>query len=305
MEKRADRQLVEEVIKRVESAPLSVVLDSGYIQPFLERRKVLFSGTGATERPDIFVSKLYEGRVGVIVDGSPFAVTVPRLFTENFNMLDDYIEKPLFAGFLRILRYIAFFISIMLPGFYVALADHHPELIPNALLINLAAALSSTPYALLTECVMLDLFYEIMREAGLRLPTNVGHAVSIVGGIVIGDIVVSTGLAGAPTLVVIALSSICGYIISDLYNTTSVLRLVFIAAGGLYGLFGMTAVSIFCCLRLCSMNDYKVPFTAPVSPFFAKGMRDTFIRAGWHRLTRSQFRVQELYDYDKRGDKNG
>ena len=186
MDSVSDRKLENEVVERLEKMPLSLVLESGFVQPFLENRHPLFSEVGATERPDVFVSKLYEGRIGIIIDGSPFALYVPKLFSENFIMLDDYVEKPVFALFIRLVRYTAFLVSILLPGFYAALANFHPELIPDALLRNLAAAESLTPYSVLTECVILDVFYEIMREAGLRLPSNVGHAVSIVGGIVIG-----------------------------------------------------------------------------------------------------------------------
>ncbi|MBQ9483540.1 MAG: spore germination protein [Ruminiclostridium sp.] len=278
------RKLADKVIKRLESLPLSLVLESGFIQPFLENKHPMFSEVGASERPDVFVSKLYEGRVGVIIDGSPFALYVPKLFTENFIMLDDYVEKPLFALFIRLIRWLAFFVSILLPGFYAALANFHPELIPDALLRNLAAAESLTPYSVLTECVILDIFYEIMREAGLRLPSNVGHAVSIVGGIVIGDIVVSAGLVGAPMLLAIAIASISGYIVSDIANQVSFMRFALILAGGLFGLFGLTVTSFAFCLGICSAGSWGIPFTSPLAPFSPKSMRDTFVRRSWRKL---------------------
>ena len=133
-----------------------------------------------------------------------------------------------------------------------------------------------------------------MREAGLRMPTDVGHAVSIVGGIVIGDIVVSAGLVGAPILLVIAVSSIAGYIVTDLYNTIILTRFAFILAGGLFGLFGITIATVLLLLKLCSMNSYGVPVTAPISPFSLKGMRDTFIRLGWERLAKSDMKIQDM-----------
>ena len=280
-------KLAENVIKRLENVPVSLVLESGFIQPFLEDKHPMFSEVGASERPDVFVSKLYEGRVGIIIDGSPFALYVPKLFTENFIMLDDYVEKPMFSLFIRLIRWIAFFVSILLPGFYTALANFHPELIPDALLRNLAAAESLTPYSVLTECVILDIFYEIMREAGLRLPSNVGHAVSIVGGIVIGDIVVSAGLVGAPMLLAIAIASISGYIVSDISNQVSFMRFALILAGGLSGLFGLTVISFVFCLSICSAGSWGIPFTSPLAPFSLKSMRDTFIRRSWRELART------------------
>jgi spore germination protein KA len=288
MDGRTDRKLLKAVTDRLERLPLSLVLESGFVQPFLEEKHPLFSGVGATERPDTFVSKLYEGRIGIIIDGSPFALYVPKLFSENFIMLDDYVEKPVFAFFIRLIRYAAFFIAILLPGFYTALANFHPELIPDPLLRNLAAAEALTPYSVLTECVILDIFYEIMREAGLRLPSNVGHAVSIVGGIVIGDIVVSAGLVGAPMLLTVAIASISGYIISDLNNQISLLRFGFILLGGMFGLFGLTTGSFVLLVSVCSLETCGVPFTAPLSPFSFAGMRDTLFRADWHELGKTE-----------------
>lgn len=293
-----DKRLYDAVISRLEKLPLSLVLESGYIQPFLENGDPLFSDVGATERPDVFVSKLYEGRIGIIVDGSPFALTVPKLFTENFIMLDDYVEKPLFATFIRIIRYIAFLVSILLPGFYAALANFHPELIPDALLRNLAAAEALTPYSVLTECIILDIFYEIMREAGLRLPSNVGHAVSIVGGIVIGDIVVSAGLVGAPMLLTVAIASISGYIVSDLNNAIAVIRFVMILAGGLFGLLGIAAVCLLLCVGICSLDTFGAPFMMPLAPFSARGMRDTFLRRSWKHLTKTELKIHEMNGAD-------
>ncbi len=293
MNDRTNRKLLRSVTKKLETLPLSLILESGYVQPFLEKKSLMFSEVGATERPDVFVSKLYEGRIGIIIDGSPFALFVPKLFTENFITLDDYVEKPVFALFIRAVRYIAFLISILLPGFYAALANFHPELIPDSLLRNLAASESLTPYSILTECIILDVFYEIMREAGLRLPSNVGHAVSIVGGIVIGDIVVSAGLVGAPMLLVIAIASISGYIVADLNNQISVMRFFVIVMGGLFGIFGITIITLFFCLGICSLDSYGVPYTSPLSPLSLKGMRDTFSRDSWHRLSRTD---PEIYN---------
>ncbi len=298
----ADKALTDKVIRQLETLPLSLILESGYIQPFLEKKHPLFSAVGATERPDVFVSKLYEGRVGILVDGSPFALYLPKLFAENFMMLDDYTEKPLLALFVRLIRWAAFLIAIFLPGFYAALANFHPELIPDALLRNLAAAESLTPYSILTECVILDIFYEIMREAGLRLPSNVGHAVSIVGGIVIGDIVVSAGLVGAPMLLAVAIASISGYIVSDIGEQVSFLRFGFILAGGLFGLFGLTVAAFMLCVSVCSLDSYGVPFTSPLSPFSRKSMRDLLTRSGWIALSRSEPDIYDMNGVDRQRD---
>lgn len=299
IENKVSRELLGDIERRLENLPLSAILEGGYIQPFLEEKgSLIFDEAGITERPDTLAAKLYEGRVGILVDGTPFALIIPRLFTENFQTLDDYTQKPIYATIMRALRYLAFAASVLLPGFYVAIANFHPELIPNSLLLNLAASIQITPYNLLTECLMIHIFYEIMREAGLRMPSNLGHAVSIVGGIVIGDIVVSAGLIGAPLVLIVAVSSIASFIVPDLYNSIVVMRFAFIIAGGMWGLFGITILGMLFLLKICSMSPYGVPYTSPVSPFSLRGMRDTLIRAGWRTLSKNDVKIQDLNGSD-------
>jgi len=299
IESKVSRELLGDIERRLENLPLSAILEGGYIQPFLEEKgSLIFDEAGITERPDTLAAKLYEGRVGILVDGTPFALIIPRLFTENFQTLDDYTQKPVYVTIMRALRYLAFAASVLLPGFYVAIANFHPELIPNSLLLNLAASIQITPYNLLTECLMIHIFYEIMREAGLRMPSNLGHAVSIVGGIVIGDIVVSAGLIGAPLVLIVAVSSIASFIVPDLYNSIVVMRFAFIIAGGMWGLFGITILGMLFLLKICSMSPYGVPYTSPVSPFSLRGMRDTLIRAGWRTLAKNDVKIQDLNGSD-------
>lgn len=299
IESKVSRELLGDIERRLENLPLSAILEGGYIQPFLEEKgSLIFDEAGITERPDTLAAKLFEGRVGILVDGTPFALIIPRLFTENFQTLDDYTQKPVYVTIMRTLRYLAFAASVLLPGFYVAIANFHPELIPNSLLLNLAASIQITPYNLLTECLLIHIFYEIMREAGLRMPSNLGHAVSIVGGIVIGDIVVSAGLIGAPLVLIVAVSSIASFIVPDLYNSIVVMRFAFIIAGGMWGLFGITILGMLFLLKICSMSPYGVPYTSPVSPFSLRGMRDTLIRTGWRTLAKKDVKIQDLNGSD-------
>ena len=291
----ADKNLVKSVEKRLKNLPLNTILECGYIQPFMENPgNQIFSEVGVTERPDVFTSKLHEGKVGVLVDGTPFALFVPKLFMENFNVVDDYTGRPLFTALVRVIRYMAIIIATVTPGFYVALANFNPELFPEALLLNLVTSIQDTPYPLLAECIIIHVFYEIMREAGLRIPANIGHAVSIIGGLVIGDIVVSAGLVGAPMVLVVAVSAITSFVVPDLYDSIAVLRFGFIFAGGLWGLFGITVLSSLITLKLCSQESYGIPHTAPLSPFSPKAMRDFIIRRGWRKLSEKDYRVQDL-----------
>lgn len=291
----ADKRLVKEVEKRLKEIPLNTILEGGFIQPFLENPgSQLFSEVGATERPDVFTAKLHEGKVGVLVDGTPFALFVPKLFMENFSVIDDYTGRPVFAAFIRVIRYLAIIFATVVSGFYVALANFNPELFPEALLLNLATSIQDTPYPLLPECLLIHVFYEIMREAGLRIPTNIGHAVSIVGGLVIGDIVVSAGLVGAPMVLMVAMSAITSFVVPDLYDSIAVLRFAYIIVGGIWGLFGITILSAIIAIKLCSQENYGVPHTAPLSPFSPKALRDFIIRRGWRKMSEKDYRVQDL-----------
>ena len=291
----ADKKLVKAVEEKLKSIPLNTILEGGYIQPFLEKPgDDLISEVGVTERPDVFTSKLHEGKIGILVDGTPFALYLPKLFMENFTVVDDYTGRPLFAAVIRLIRYIAVIIATTTSGFYLALADHNPELFPEALLLNLATSIQETPYPLLAECLIIHIFYETMREAGLRIPTNIGHAVSIVGGLVIGEIVVSAGLVGAPMVLIVAVSAITGFVVPDIYDSIAVLRFAYIIAGGIWGLLGITVLSAIVVIILCSQENYGVPQTAPLSPFSLKAMRDFLIRRSWRNLAKRDYRVQEL-----------
>lgn len=291
----ADKKLVKAVEEKLKAVPLNTILEGGYIQPFLEKPgDSMFSEIGVTERPDVFTAKLHEGKIGILVDGTPFALFLPKLFMENFMVVDDYTGRPVFAAVIRLIRYIAMIIATATSGFYIALANFNPELFPEPLLLNLATSIQETPYPLLAECLIIHIFYETMREAGLRIPTNIGHAVSIVGGLVIGDIVVSAGLVGAPMVLIVAVSAITGFVVPDIYDSVAVLRFAYIIAGGIWGLLGITVLSAIIVIILCSQENYGVPHTAPLSPFSPKAMRDFLVRRSWRKLARKDYRVQDL-----------
>ncbi len=288
-------KLVADVKKRLKHIKLNTILESGYIQPFLEGKgNEFFSECGICERPDVLAAKLYEGRVGILVDGTPIALVVPTLFIESFQTLDDYTQKPYYAVFLRIVRMAAFIITLFLPGAYVAIASFSPELLPSALLLNLAAAEQAAPFSLLTECLMIHFMYEILREAGIRLPKPIGSALGVVGGLVIGDITVSTGLVGAPMVLIVALSGLCSFVVPSMYERVVVLRFVFIFAGGLFGLFGLALAGGAMLLMMCRLNTYGVPYMAPISPFTAKASRDMLVRSSWRRMESGDVDISNL-----------
>lgn len=289
------QELLREIRRRLQEIKLDVVLDTGYLQPFLEGKALsLFSEVGVTERPDTLVAKILEGRVAIMLDGTPYVLIVPYLFSENFQSFDDYAHRPYFATFIRLLKYSSFLFTIYLPGLYVALATFHPEALPHALLFNIASAEETTPFPLMLSALIIHFIYEIMREAGLRLPRPVGHAVGIVGALVIGDAAVTAGLIGSPMVMVVALTAISSFVVPSLYEPVAVLRFLFIVIGGLTGLYGMTIASAVLLCNACRLNNFGVPFTSPISPFSPKAMRDVFVRSSWKVLQKSTHTVQKL-----------
>lgn len=271
LESAVDMRLVADVESRILSAPIDEVCDYGEIAAFLDSGiKSYFTAVGNTERPDTLCSKLSEGRVAVLVDGSPYAMYVPYLFTDSFSTVDDYNNRPFYATFNRLLKYFSFVISVILPGFYVAVGTYHQELLPPSLMYTVAAAEASTPFSLMQEAVMVLILYEIMREAGLRLPKAIGHAVSIIGALVIGDAVVNAGLVGTPMLVVVAVTAIASYVIYPLYESISVLRIIFILLGGFTGIYGVMLGVCTLCVNITSLNPYGVPYSSPISPLSKK-----------------------------------
>lgn len=288
--------ILKELKKRIKKIDLQTVLAAGYIAPYLEESGHLsiFSSVGLSERPDTVCAKISEGRIAVIVDGTPNVIIVPYLFVEYFQTMDDYLIRPYFATLLRWIKYIAFLVGMILPGLYVAIGTFNPELFPEELITKVAKSVSTTPLPLLLETIIIYFLYEIMREAGLRLPKPLGHAVSIVGALVIGDTAVSAGLVAAPTLMFVALAAISSYAIPSLYEPIAFLRLLFILAGGIIGIWGIMLLFVAVLINICSKNNFGIPFFSPVAPFSLSGMRDVAVRSGWKSLAKGNNTIQSM-----------
>lgn len=297
MKDRVPSELLKQIHKSLDNIKLESILSTGYIKPFVENKKFeLFSSVGTTERPDVLCSKLIEGRVALLIDGIPFAIVIPKLFCENFQTLDDYAFKPYYSTFIRWIKYLAFLISILLPALYTAIVVFHPELLNSTLLMLLVDSEEKAPLSILTETVFVLLMYEIIREAGIRLPKPVGGAVSIVSGLIIGDSAVDSGLISTPLLTITALSVISGFVIPELNDTITILRFLFLLAGGILGLFGISLLACAVLVNICSTEDYGFPYTAPLSPFRMSGMDDTAIRANITKMQSRNFTVEEYHE---------
>ncbi|MDD3429921.1 MAG: spore germination protein [Oscillospiraceae bacterium] len=287
--------LLKQVKQQLSKIKLQMLFDTGYLAPFLDRHPLsLFTVGGYTERPETVAAKLCEGKIAIMVNGSPFALIVPTFFSENFQSMDDYSQRPYFATFIRLLKYAAFLIAILLPGIFVAIANFTPELFPAQMLYKVAAAEQATPMPLFVEALFVNFLLEIVREAGLRLPKPIGHSVSLVSALIIGDAAIKAGLLGTPIIVVAALTSITSYVIPSLYEPIIILRVLFILAGGIIGPIGIVALGLFLILNICSIESFGVPYTAPLTPYNSSVFKDGLVRASWKKLSKKRFTIQDL-----------
>ncbi len=290
----ASPAILAQVKQRLAACDLQTVLGAGYLSGFLDRGR-LFRGVGMTERPDVVCGKIEEGRIAILVEGTPSALLVPFLFVENFQTLDDYLARPFYGTFLRWLKYAAFFLSAFLPGLYVAIVTHHPEMLPEALLLKIAESESQTPFPIMAETLLLYFLYEVLREAGLRAPRSLSATVSIVGGLVVGDTAVAAGLVGAPSLLVVALTAIAGYAVPRLYEPLALLRLGFLLAGNFLGVWGVVIGLTVLLMDLCGTSSFGVPLLSPIAPFRGElAARGVLARPDWRRLARRRATVQTM-----------
>lgn len=297
MKDRVPKALTEKIRRSLEGIELEAILTTGYIRPFVENGSFeLFSSTGTTERPDVLCSKLIEGRAAILVDGIPYAIIIPRLFCESFQTLDDYAYKPYYATFIRWLKYAAFLTAVLLPAFYAAIVMYHPELLNSTLFMLLVEAEKKAPLSIVTESLFALLMYEMIREAGVRLPKPTGGAVSIISGLIIGDAAVNSGLVSTPLLTMTALAVLGGLVVPELEPQITVLRLAFLIAGGALGLFGISLLACAVLVNICATEDYGFPYTAPISPFKGRGMGDTAFRSGIKKLQSRGFTVEEYHE---------
>lgn len=271
----ADKGLVESLVKKISEVKIDALLDSSYVSKFLgEHKASLFKQIGNTEKPDILAAKILEGRVAVLVDGSPIALTVPYLLIEDFQSPSDYYNSSYSATVARILRLFAVFISVFLPAFYVSAQLFHLQFIPLSFLLTIVNSIKGIPLSPSFEMFFTLLIFEILNEASVRMPKYVGMVVSIVGGLVLGETAVNAGIISAPALMIIALSGICLYTVPELEQTFSLLRLLFLIIGGSFGAFGLIIASAMLLTYLVSFENYTTPLLAPFSPLIRKDLKD-------------------------------
>ncbi len=271
----ADQTIVEKITQQLQAIDTDAILDSSYLARYLDTNKtILFRRVGITEKPDIAVAKMIEGRVAIVVDGSPMVLTLPYLFVEDMQSPGDYYENSSITVFGRILRFVSVLASVLLPSLYVCLQVYNYQIIPLKFLITIMNASEAIPFSPLAEMLLVLIIFDILREANLRMPSAVGISLSLVGAIVLGDAAVKAGLLGAPAVMIGALSGIGLFTLPDNTLVMSLMRLIVTFLGGVMGLLGVTLATIVTLLYLASLQNNKTPFLAPFAPNIPNDRQD-------------------------------
>ena len=274
----AEEKVIEEVKSRIKEINTDGILDSSYVARYIEERKYsIFNEVGSVEKPDVLTGKLLEGRVGVLVDGSPIVLTVPLVFLEQFQSAEDYYVKSFRATFTRLVRIFAFFLAILLPAGYVALQEFQYQIFPLKVLASLMNTIFGVPLPPTLEMIFVLLIFEILNEAAIRMPKHIGTSLSVVGAIVLGEAAVSAGLLSTPTILVVALSSIGMYTVPDEADSSSILRMSFVIVSGVLGLYGLVISCVALVAYLVSIKGFGTSYLAPFSPSLPADIKDTFI----------------------------
>jgi spore germination protein KA len=273
--------LIKEVHKRLDQINVDSILESGYIEELIQDETFTpFPTVFNTERPDAVASSLLEGRVAIMVDGTPFVLIVPALFVHFFQSSEDYYQRTDISIAIRMLRYIAFFLALLTPSFYIAITTYHQEMLPPALLVSLAAQREGVPFPAIVEAFLMEFTFEVLREAGIRMPRVVGPAISIVGALVLGEAAVEAGIVSSSMVIVVALTAISSFV-SPAFNisiTVRLLRFGFMILAGTFGLFGIILGLITLILHVTSLRSFGIPYTAPFAPFIWQDQKDAILR---------------------------
>ncbi|WP_088068954.1 spore germination protein [Gottfriedia luciferensis] len=303
----AKNETVQNVKNKLQSISIDGVLESGYIESFIQDKKFsIFPTILNTERPDVVSANLLEGRVAILVNGTPFALTVPTTFFQFFQSPEDYFEKYEIGTLLRTLRIIAFFIAFLTPAIYIALITQHQAMIPTILIISIAAQREGVPLPTIVEAMILEIAFELLREAGVRMPKAVGQAGAIVGALILGQTAVQAGLVSAATIIVVAITAIASFTI-PYYNmaiTARILRFIFMIAASYMGLYGIVLLLLTIGAYLCKLSSFGVPYLSPVAPFILDEQKDTFLRLPWNLMKKRPSTAKEK-NKNRLNSKNG
>ncbi|MFY9370657.1 MAG: spore germination protein [bacterium] len=284
----ASEEMLAEVRSRLARIKVDGVLESGLVEEYIQDIPVtIFPLVFRTERPDRVISCLLEGKAAILTDGTPFALVVPTQFIKLLEAPDDYYEGALIGSLTRWLRYFSYLSSVLLPGMYVAVVNFHQELIPTTLLLRITASREGLPFPVVVEALMMEFAFEVLREAGIRLPRAIGPAISIVGALILGEAAIRAGIVSPVMIIVVALTAIASFTVPvfSIGISARILRFLFIGLGGAFGLFGIQTGIILALIHLCSLRSFGIPYFSPIGPLILQDWKDTYIRMPWWGMT--------------------
>lgn len=292
--------LVEEVRRRLRRIDVDGILDTGMIEEWVEDHPTsVFPQVNYTERPDRVAGALLEGQVAILADGSPSALILPITFWQLLHAGEDYYHRFWIASALRFLRALFLMVSLLLPSFYIAITTFHQEMIPTDLLLSIVAAREGVPFPVMLEALMMEIFFEVLREAGLRLPRPIGQAISIVGALVLGQAAVQSGLVSTSTVITVAITGIGSFIIPGygLGISFRLLRFPLMLLAGSMGLFGIMLGLLAILVHLCGLRSFGLPYLQPIAPMRWADLKDVLIRAPAWLIGRRPFSFRPLNRY--------
>ena len=280
-DKIAKKEIVDEIRRRLNSINIDAFLDSSYIEELIkDDRYSIFPQFLSSEKPDAVSAALLEGRVAIFVDGTAYVLTAPALFTDFLQSSEDYYYPYLVASVIRTIRYIAFFLTLIVPAGYIALATFHQEMIPTQLLISIAAQREGVPFPAFVEALFMEITFEILREAGVRMPRVIGPAISIVGALVLGQAAVEAGLISAVIVIIVSITAISSFALPNytMSNSIRIIRFALMILSAIFGLYGVFMGLIILILHLSKLKSVGVPYLAPIATTTKNGIKDTIFR---------------------------
>lgn len=276
----ADDKIVERLTRKIEQIDVDGVVDSAYVLSFIQSKKnSFFIQAGTTEKPDVATAKLLEGRIVIIVDGSPIAITLPYLVFEDVQDGYDYYSGDWRASMIRMFRLFGAMLTVLLPGAYIALQTYHFQLLPIKFLMTLMSATTNIPFPPAIEMLLVMTLFEVLNQASIRMPRYFGISLSVVGAIVLGDTAVKSGLISSPSVLVVALSAIGIFCVPDQVGTMSVLRFLYLCISAVVGFVGMIILTIVIVAYLASLENFGTPYLAPYAPRISPDLQDGVLKA--------------------------
>ena len=277
----AKEPILKELMRRLNNIDIDSILDSGYIEEMIKDAPYSpFRTIINTERPDVVTGRLLEGRFAIICDGSPVVLTLPTIFVEIFQSNEDYYDNFLYSSFVRSIRWLCFFLGTSVPAIYVAIVTFHQELLPTQLLVSIYSARKGVPFPTIVETLSMVIIFEILKEAGLRMPKMIGGAVTIVGALVLGDAAVNARLVSAPIVEITAMTGIASFMVPQALGVVEI-RIIFLLLSSFLGLYGYIFGVMGLVLHMMSIRSFGIPYMTDVPSFSTQDIKDTIIRAPW------------------------